>query len=353
MSEVIKSHESREQENDVFEVWQEALEDVEFAGDKASEDESEAASIGEELYSKEYREGVNVPQCDLFMKRRAVIAERFPALKPMSQEEEKKYLGDEEFRETKKRAIEEVPKDIRDEYDLLGTMVGRMEDGIRVGRSRSSNPEPTLTSREIKSEDGSFIVTEWKAEETETDLARLHELHEKNSQSIDFSHENDVDIDSIPEDLQNNIERLEQDIAALETASAEDFEPVAGKRPKTAKIYDQILGLSKTGNLSYATRKKLNGLRNAFERQYIMAEDGAKLRQIDAGIAELQSEKAEIVARQTKYDNAGFVGKMFQRLVHSKRMREDQDRLDTIDSRTGVLRGQASKITELKQARGF
>lgn len=299
------------------------------------------------LYETEYREKLNVPTSDLFTKRRVVIEEQFPALRPLSREDTRRYYHDDDFREHVNQLIEKIPGDVREEYFLLGTMVSRLNDGINA----NLRPDHQLAASEpnyvpvLIDEDGygKLAVTQWKAEHTRDDLARLRELHEKNSKIVDFSHENEVDIDSFSEDLQKQIEELTEEISTLESANYSDFQPSGDKRPKTAVVLDKISNLSRARNLSYEARQTLNRKRNEFQRSYMEAKDAAELREIDARVKKLKQEKAEIEERRAKYENAGFVTKMFGRLFNSNRAKEERanfigNSLEQLDKRVGNLR---------------
>ena len=67
---------------------------AEMADGVAEGDTNANEATGEGIYSREYREQVNAPVSDLFTKRRVLIEEQFPALKPLSQEEWQRYAED-------------------------------------------------------------------------------------------------------------------------------------------------------------------------------------------------------------------------------------------------------------------
>lgn len=315
----------------------------------ASESEvntNEAAREG--IYDRGYREQMNAPISDLFTKRKVIIEEQFPALKPLSPEELQRYLHDKDFEKEVDQARSKVPIEVREEHGLLGTMVHRLDDGIYANLT-PDHPWANSSQNDVHTlieEDGydAMVVTEWKAGHSRQVLARLRELHEQNSKIVDFSHEQEVDIDTIPEELQGELKSLADEVEALKTANLNDFRPSGNNRPKTAKIYDRIFQLSGVGNLSYAARKEISRKEHEFQKKYMEAEDAARLRSIDAEIAELQKEKAEVEERQKKYANAGFVSKLFGRLFDPKREKREQDRASYIEGRMEELRNKAGTM---------
>ena len=321
---------------------------AEMADGVAEGDTNANEATGEGIYSREYREQVNAPVSDLFTKRKVLIEEQFPALKPLSQEEWQRYAEDRDYQDEVKRARDEVPADVVEEHDLLWRMVSRLDDGANADLTPDhpwASSEPNYIPVEIEEDGyGSMVLTKWKAEQSKEALARMKELHEKNSEIIDFSHEQEVDIDSMPEDLQKTIDSIGEELAELNSANIRDFHPSGDDRPKTAAVYDKIFGLAKEKNLSFAARKELTRKKHEFEKMYVEARDAAELRSIDAEIAALQKEKAEVEERQKKYANAGFVSRLFNRVFNPRREEKDQNRASDIDNRMEKLRSMANSM---------
>ena len=318
-----------------------------------AEDESEkvidrSEDVDEGLYSREYRERMNTPTSDLFTRRRVVMEEQFPALKPLSPEEIRRYVSDKSYQEKVDRARSEVPREVTEEHDLLGRMINRLDDGVNADLTPDhpwASSEPNYIPTEIEEEGyGTMVVTTWKAGHSKQDLARMRELHEKNSEIIDFSHEGEIDIDSVPEELQEKIESLTGEVEALKMAELQDFSPSGNNRPKTSEVYDKISELSKVDNLSYTTRKEIRRRAHEFRKQYMEARDAAELRDIDVQIVRLQQEKAKVEERQKKYMNAGFVSRLFSRLFDPRRAEREQGQASYIDDRMEELARQARRL---------
>ena len=292
--------------------------------------ENKAETEVENLYSREYRKQMNVPISDSFTKRRVVMEEQFPGLRPLSSGEElRRYEHDKEYKTKIDQMIDAVPSDVKEEYDLLGLMIGRLEDGISADLRPDDSlagSEPNSIPMSIAEEGyGEMIVTKWKAEHAKQDLARLKELHEKNSEIVDFSHENEVDLNKSSEDVRKKIEDLKGEIEALKTAEYRDFESSGDKRPRTAYILDKIADLTRISNLSYEMRRVINQQKYELRKAYLRAEDAAKRRNIDAQIGDSQQGKTRIAERQKKNADAGFVRKMFGRLFDPNRAKREQE----------------------------
>lgn len=320
------------------------------AREATNETGTESENGLENIYSKEYREEMNAPTSDLFTKRQMVIEQQFPALKPLSAEELRRYVSDEAYHDEIDRARKKVPREVAEEHDLLGRMVGRLDDGIDAYLTpdhprASSSPNYVPTKIEVEGF-GSMVVTEWKAEHSKQDLARMRELHEKNSEIVDFSHEAEVDIDAIPDGMQREIETIARDIKeAAEEAEMMDFLPVGENRPKMSVLYDRINNVQ-AKNLSYAARKELSQRRHEFQRQYMEARDAVELRDINERIKKLQQEKAAVEERQKKYANAGFVFRLFGRLFNPKRAEREENRANSINNEMEELNRRAGSIGE-------
>ncbi|MBR2710767.1 hypothetical protein IKF02_04070 [Candidatus Saccharibacteria bacterium] len=348
-----------EEDQRAYEQWLESSSDLEVEpiveevaatetiSEQAESDELGAEDNGGDLYSGEYREQKNAPTIDLFTKRRKLIEEQFSALKPLSPEEIRRYLNDPAFQEEIDQARAQVPKGVAEEHDLLGRMVGRLEAGIGANLTPDhpwANSEPNYVPTEL-AEEGyeGMVVTRWKAEESKKDLERMRELHEKNSEIIDFSRENEVDIDTVPEELQAKIESISSELEALESAELSDFESHGDNRPKASATWDKIFQMVPAG-LSYAARKELRKKSHEFQKQYMEAKDAAELRNIDSQMARLQQEKAEIEERQKQYEDANVVTKLFNRMFNSKRREEEETRAGNIYHRMQELQERAGRI---------
>lgn len=348
-----------EEDQRAYEQWLESRSDLEAEpiaeevaatetiSEQAESDKSGTENGSENLYSGEYREQKNAPTIDLFTKRRKLMEEQFSALKPLSLEETRRYLNDPAFQEEIDQARAQVPKGVAEEHDLLGRMVGRLEAGIGANLTPDhpwANSEPNYVPTEL-AEEGyeGMVVTRWKAEESKKDLERMRELHEKNSEVIDFSKENEVDIDTIPEELQAKIESVSSELEALESAELSDFESHGDNRPKASATYDKIFQMTPAG-LSYAARKELRKKSYEFQKQYMEAKDAAELRNIDSQMAKLQQEKAEIEERQKQYEDAGVVTKLFNRLFNSGRREREETRAGNIYHQMQELQERAGRI---------
>ena len=269
--------------------------DPEKAMEAREEKEQETAEKeAGDLYDREYRENVNAPQIDLFTKRRIVIEEQFPALKRLSFEDLRRYNNDRDFQEKIDRERSKVPEDVTKEHNLLGHMVTSLEEGIDAYYTPDhpwANREPFLVPAELAA-DGyeGMVSTRSHVEDLKKDLAEMQKLHEKNSSIIDFSHEDEIDIDTIPEELQSKFEEIEHDVEAARSADFSFFEPHGNHRPESFQIDDKIVSID-LKDLSYAVKKELIKKLFELDKRYMEAYDAAEIRSIDARISELQQEK--------------------------------------------------------------
>ena len=336
--------------NELFQSGKETASEAPATTEESPVTDGESAEkVTGSLYEREYREKLNHGKCDLFSKRRCVIAEQFPALKPETPEERERRRLDPEYRAQQEQAYAEVPDDVRLEYRLLGLAIGRLESGIDANLNPEhplAGSEPNLIPVEIHTHEGPLVVTQWKAKEATKDLAEMQKLHEKNSQIIDFSRESEVDIDTVPEHLEKEVTSLAEDIKTLDTARSSDFKSVDGNRPKTAEILYRILDISGSDNISLDLRRKINQIRNEFMWRYSEARDAAEIRNIDERIEQLKTEKAEIEERRQKDQSSTAVARMFRRLIRPYEARDDEDRLNEISYQTNYWNEQAGILRQ-------
>lgn len=308
------------------------------------------APIEGDIYDYEYRKKVNEPVHDLLAKRRAIILKQFPAL-VRSNEDTIKAVHDPDYAAKIRAELDKIPKDIQDEFYISGRIMGRLQAGIFANLTpdhKYATSEPDYVPREVKTEKGSVISTVWRADITERDLARLQELHEKNSQIIDFSHEDEVDIDTIPEDVQQTVSELRAELEALKTTDIADFKWRGKERPKTATVFDKIYKVSPNDQMSLETQMQINATRHELMRQYILAENAAEIRDIDRRIVDLQAEKESIAERQEQAKSAKTIARLFQRLTRPNLEQELSRKSEEIDSRIAKMQKEIEEIQQRK-----
>ena len=119
------------------------------------------------------------------------------------------------------------------------------------------------------------------------------------------------------------------------------------------EMYDAIEEITAVNydDMSYEARKQLKKTRYELEKQYIQTRDAFELRRINSDIRELQKEKTAIEARQKEYKNAGFVKRLFRRLVRPNEIDKTQSRLESFDASVAKLEKEREYITRAARRR--
>lgn len=326
--------------------------EAEPQGESEAQAEAEESSEAKEqiegnIYDYEYRRKVNEPVHDLFAKRRSIILKAYPAL-DMSLKDLGRYCNDSKYQAERQAEIDKVPKEVKDEFYLMARLMGRLRDGIAADLTPGhewAGSEPNYVPKEVKTETITVVSTVWKASETEIDLARLQELHEKSSEFVDFSHEDEENIETVPGEIEQSIAELKEEIKSLDTANFSDFRSWGDERPKTSAIFDKIFGIRPTEQMSLEKRAEITRARKEFEKQYVLAELAAEIRDIDSNIAQLQADKEEIATRQEKIKKANSVTRFFLRLTRPNLEDELDNQYDRVSS---IIGEQQKRVDELR-----